>query len=136
MRMHTILVFDDQATLLDLIDVTLKREAYKILTARTRQEVCELVRAHGDEIDLLIASEALCGESGAGMIDSVRQSLPNVKVLQISGLSSDKLDQEHNLAANASFLHKPFFPSVLADKVRELLTPKVRTSSAAHERAS
>ena len=29
----------DEATLLDLIDVTLKREAYKILTARTRQEV-------------------------------------------------------------------------------------------------
>jgi two-component system cell cycle sensor histidine kinase/response regulator CckA len=59
--------------------------------------------------------------NGRALAESLRDSLPRIKVLYISGYTENILDGHGSFGPGTAFLQKPFSPVVLAQKVRELL---------------
>jgi CheY-like chemotaxis protein len=70
---------------------------------------------------LVITDVIMPRMSGRQLYDHVRKSLPDTKVLFISGYTDDALATRGILEHGFNFLEKPFTPSSLARQVRDLL---------------
>jgi CheY-like chemotaxis protein len=80
-----------------------------------------LVAAERVPVELVVTDVVLPGMSGREVVEAIRRTWPAVGVLFISGYADDALVREGVLKAEVGFLQKPFSPSTLARKVREIL---------------
>ena len=80
-----------------------------------------VVEQHGNGIALLVTDVVMPGMSGPQLADSLRDRFPRLKVLFVSGYTSDAVLRHGILDGQANFLPKPFTPVSLANKVREVL---------------
>jgi two-component system cell cycle sensor histidine kinase/response regulator CckA len=125
--MKIILILEDDRRVLDLLALILASRGYAVIAAATAEEA--LQRAAGCEpiVDLLIADIVLTFSSGIRVGAQLRQRLPRLKILLISGYPVDAWrDQDcadlNDLPAEAwSILQKPFLPESLIQKVGQLL---------------
>jgi len=58
---------------------------------------------------------------GRDLVAKLRQATPALKVLYTSGYTRDVLIQEGVEEENTAFLQKPYTPTTLARRIRELL---------------
>jgi DNA-binding NtrC family response regulator len=59
--------------------------------------------------------------SGKDLVDSISGRRPGMKVLYMSGYTPDAIVHQGVLEPGTHLLQKPFTPSALASKVREML---------------
>jgi CheY-like chemotaxis protein len=122
---ETILVVDDEPTMGFFIRFILEREGYTVLEAGNchealRSDVCEA------RIDLLIADIALPDGNGWDLAIQFQTHQPDVKVLFISGYTGAELLRQYRVPPNdIHFLQKPFTPSALRERVRQVLESPV-----------
>ncbi len=117
----TILLVEDQEGVRSLIRTILIEDGYRVLDAADGLEALTLAAGHPAGIDLLITDLQMPKMSGRELAGRLRQTRPETKVLLISGHTSEAVASESTLEAGVSFLPKPFTPSALAARVRELL---------------
>jgi two-component system cell cycle sensor histidine kinase/response regulator CckA len=118
---ETILLVEDERVVRSLARRVLKRQGYTVLTAHAPDE-CMLISArHDGDIDLLITDVVMPGMGGPELAVWIAQSRPGTQVLYISGYTEDTIAHRGITASDAAFLQKPFTPSALATKVRNLL---------------
>ena len=117
----TILVVEDEPIVRNIIMKSLVREDYRVLEADRAAEALEVSQTFSGTIDLLIADHTLKTMTGRQVAEQIRQDRPDLKVLQISGLSLEKLEQDGGLMPGAEFLAKPFSPKTLVKKVDQML---------------
>ncbi|PYT26716.1 MAG: hypothetical protein DMG58_21885 [Acidobacteria bacterium] len=126
----TILVVEDEPIVRNIIMKSLVREDYRVLEADSAAEALEVSQTFSGTIDLLIADHTLKTMTGRQVAEQIRQSRPRLKVLHISGLSLEKLEQDGGLMTGAEFLAKPFSPKTLVKKVDQILSkPQDRSAS-------
>jgi signal transduction histidine kinase/CheY-like chemotaxis protein len=118
---ETILVVDDEANIRTLVAKILRRERYNVLQAGSAQEAFAVASKYEGPIHLLITDVVLPGESGRQIAERMRQALPNLKVLYISGFSDDESVRTGNFPPGSKYLQKPFALGTLISKVREAL---------------
>jgi len=63
-------------------------------------------------------------KGGKQAYDEMIRTIPELKVLFLSGYSANAIHESFILLPGLSFLQKPFGPDVLARKVREVLDRK------------
>jgi two-component system cell cycle sensor histidine kinase/response regulator CckA len=117
---ETILVVEDEEPLRVLVAGFLKNNGYTVLQASGANEGMKLAREHG-HIDLLITDVVMPGLSGSELASGIRGFLPRLKLLYMSGYTSDLIAQHGVLAADALLLEKPFTRLSLLTKVRMVL---------------
>jgi DNA-binding response OmpR family regulator len=61
--------------------------------------------------------------NGIELATRIALERPGIRVLFVSGYANDVLGLRGGLEPGSEYLQKPFTPSVLLDRVRELLTP-------------
>jgi len=61
------------------------------------------------------------GMSGRDLADRLKQKLPELKILFMSGYTDDSMIRHGIDQAKVAFLQKPFAPIALLKKARELL---------------
>jgi len=66
----------------------------------------------------------MSGMSGRELADLLVPLRPGIKVLYVSGYNEDTVLQKGVVEGQMEFLQKPFTPSVLARKVRQMLSHK------------
>jgi nitrogen-specific signal transduction histidine kinase/ActR/RegA family two-component response regulator len=126
---ETILVAEDDEQVRDLAVAILKACGYMVLElehANDAERVCE---HHGGEIDLLLTDVVMREVSGPELARRVQKVLPEIKVLFMSGYTDSAIVHQGVLDPGIAFLPKPFTPSTLAGRVRQVLDKEVRVSS-------
>jgi len=118
---ETVLVVEDEAMLRRLVCTVLRSGGYEVLAAADGEEALQFCREHGDKIDLLLSDVVMPGRSGPEIAALAATSSPKLKVLFMSGYTDDAMVRMGVHTSEVHFLQKPFAPSDLAHKVREIL---------------
>jgi PAS domain S-box-containing protein len=120
----TILLVEDEAEVRAVLRAGLVRDGHKILEACNGAEALEVSAAYEDTIDLLMTDVVMPGLSGRELADRLVPLRKGIKVLYISGYNEDLVLQKGVVEGQMEFLQKPFTPSALARKVRQMLLRK------------
>lgn len=118
---ETILLVDDEKTVLDVSRELLETLGYSVYTASSGMEAIALFAEKKDEIDLVILDMIMPGISGGKTFDRLREIDPGVPVILASGYSMDG-DAANIMSRGCdTFLQKPFLMSQLSGAIKETL---------------
>jgi PAS domain S-box-containing protein len=120
-RGETILLAEDEKSLRVTCVLFLEALGYKVLTAETPGEALKMVAGHPGDIHVLLTDVVMPGMDGRQLAKRISAVKPNVKVLFMSGYTSDVIAQRGVLDEGMQFLSKPFTRDDLARKVHEML---------------
>ncbi len=126
---ETILVVDDEPTIVQLGEKILTALGYKTLAACSGDEACRIFQESAGEIDLVILDFVMPGMSGEETFNRLREIDPHVRVLLSSGYSREDKPQELITQGIQGFIQKPYFMKDLADAVQEALMDSPNVSS-------
>jgi DNA-binding NtrC family response regulator len=118
---ETVLVVEDERCVLSFVCQVLAGEGYKVLRADSPGGAACMVETYAEPIHLLLTDVVMPEMSGRGLAHRMSAAHPETRVLYMSGYSDDRLMGEEMLTPRTFVLHKPFSPSALARKVREVL---------------
>lgn len=131
-RTGTILLVEDEASLLELTRKFLEGIGYKVLDAGSGEAAIRIAEQSNERIDLLLTDVVMPGLNGRQTARRITELRPGISVLYVSGYFHDAFeDDEAPLPPDSAILEKPFTFDQLAAKIHPLLTqPKARASSA------
>ena len=92
-----------------------------MLESTSPEDALQIGEQHQEPIDLLLTDVVLPRMSGRKVAEHLTALRPSMKVLYMSGYTDDAVVRHGVLEAGTAFLQKPFTPSGLARKVREVL---------------
>ena len=119
---ETVLLVEDEPTVRQLAARILRRQGYTVLEASDGAEALAFVERSGDlHIDLLFTDIVMPHMGGYALMEKLRQIRPEIKVQLTSGYTDSTTIIVNRLDYGIDFLGKPFTPSALARKVREVL---------------
>jgi PAS domain S-box-containing protein len=118
---ETILLVEDEPDLRELTRTVLASKGYTIVEARNAEEAERLAESNGAKIHLLLTDVIMPGISGRELAKRILARHSAVRVLYMSGYTYNVIAQGGTLERGVSFLQKPFTPSMLVEKVREVL---------------
>jgi PAS domain S-box-containing protein len=116
---ETILLVEDEESVRALARRALEARGYRVLDAADGGEAVEIARSQS--VDLLLTDMVLPGMGGSEVAARIHDLHPLAKILYTSGYTDDVIVRRGLMERGAAFLEKPFTPTVLARKVREVL---------------
>jgi len=118
---ETILVAEDEQMVRVLIRKVLEQAGYTVLLGDGGAEALQLAERHTGRIHLLVTDVVMPGMNGPELARRLLERRPETKVLFLSGYADDAVERHGVLAPGTAFMQKPFSPSALAARVREVL---------------
>jgi PAS domain S-box-containing protein len=119
---ETILLVEDDPALRHMAGTLLSRLGYKVLTAANGVEALSLSHEPGSgRIELLFTDVVMPHMSGKELADRVRVLYPHTRILFTSAYTENAIVHQGALDQGVRLIQKPFTPSALARKVREVL---------------
>ena len=118
---ETILLVDDEETLLDLEQDMLRQYGYTAITAKSGEWAVEIYKTEKDRIDLVILDVGMPGMGGHKCLQELLKIDPEVKVIIASGYPSIGKVKETLESGAAGFIGKPYNLKDMLKKVREFL---------------
>ncbi len=117
-----ILVVEDEAAILKVISITLSKAGYYVSTASSGDEALKLYSEDVGLFDLLLTDIVMPGEwQGPALAQALRRSVPDLKVLFMSGFPKEAGMQGHALLSEDLLLVKPVLRDELLRAVRTAL---------------
>jgi DNA-binding NtrC family response regulator len=118
---QTILLVDDEDVVRGLMCEALKRQGYEVLTCSDPAEGIKASRQHRGEIDLLLTDVAMPGMNGCDMAKQIREIIPELRVVFMSGYTEDALTWDGEVEPQFEYLQKPFTLRALSRKLAQVL---------------
>lgn len=118
---ETVLIVEDEPLVRWVAAQTLRNHGYTVLEAASGEEALKLADANHDKLDLVMTDVVMPGMSGQEVASALRQRRRELKVLFASGYTEDTISHHGVLDQGVSFIAKPYTPSALARRVREVL---------------
>jgi two-component system, cell cycle sensor histidine kinase and response regulator CckA len=119
-RGETVLLVEDEVSILKMSRKMLESLGYKVLAANDPGEVERLAREHGGRIDLLITDVVMPGMNGRDLSAQIRTISPAIRCLFMSGYTADVIAHRGVLDDGVQFIQKPFSRQALATAVRKV----------------
>ena len=116
---ETILLVEDEDLVRRLEREVLEQSGYRVLEASNGADALAVARAHLGVIDLLLTDTVMPQLNGHELAEELRARRPEMKILFTSGYAADAIHRV--LEPSIAFLPKPFTPTSLGRKVREVL---------------
>jgi PAS domain S-box-containing protein len=117
----TVLLVEDQENVRRYVALVLDGLGYRVLEADCGPQALSVAVACGAAIDLLITDVVMPGMTGPDLARQLRERVPRVKVLYMSGYTDDIAARHGVTQEGVAYLQKPFGTDALALKVREVL---------------
>ena len=119
---ETVLLVEDEPLVRGLAIRVLRGHGYNILEAANGIEALNVFQEHAvEKIHLLLTDVVMPQMGGKELADRLKKLRPSIKVLFTSGYTDQAIVQRGLLNLDFAFLEKPFSPSGLVRKVREVL---------------
>lgn len=118
----TILVVEDEESIRRLITTILEEQGYQVQAAADGEEALRCLQRLKGSCPLIITDVIMPRMKSSDLVEAVKALQPDARALYMSGYTGDTL-HANGLGEDMPFLQKPFLPTTLIDKVRELLPP-------------
>ncbi len=119
---ETILVAEDEPDVRKLVRDALEKLGYTVLPAADGYEAIRILEQHSAPVHLLLTDVVMPLMSGRELAKRVQSVKPSVKVIYMSGYTDDTLAFHGSPQLDNGFIQKPFTVTVLAEKVRKVLS--------------
>lgn len=119
-----ILLVEDDELLRNMITEMLETIGYTVIAEANPLDALSLYEKKETFIDLIITDVVMPKMNGKELRDRLRIIRPNIKVLFMSGYTSNVIVHHGVLEEGVHFLQKPFNMNALANKVREVIGSK------------
>ena len=116
---ETILLVEDEPTILRMTARMLMMQGYTVLTAGTPEEAIRLTSEHVGEIDLLMTDVVMPEMNGRVLAEKLLALRPQLKRLFMSGYTADIIAHRGVIDKGVHFIQKPFTMKGLTTKLRE-----------------
>ena len=118
---ETILLVEDEASILKLTTMMLERMGYTVLAASTPGEAIRIAETHPGEIHLLITDVVMPEMNGRDLAKSILSFYPGLKRLFMSGYTANVIAHHGILDEGVNYIQKPFSKNELTLIVQEVL---------------
>ncbi len=117
---ESILILDDEASLLSLVEEMLSGLGYRVITAQHEDEAMAQL-AGGEDVELVLSDVLLAGpRQGPEVVAEMLASRPELRVVYMSGFPAGEADGGMP-GSRVPLLRKPFTLRMLAERIREAL---------------
>lgn len=117
----TILVADDEPAVLSSVERILRAADYRVLTATGGASALEIIRTHGQSINLAIIDLTMPTMDGIEVIKELREFDQRLPVILTSGFTEDEMTSHFTLTGPTQFIQKPFRGRNLLDVIASSL---------------
>jgi CheY-like chemotaxis protein len=119
---ETVLLVDDEASVRMLVSEVLEELGYRTLEAKDGSSALEILES-GRRVDLLITDVGLPGGmNGRQLADAALATLPELKILFITGYAENAVIGEGHLKPGMHIVTKPFALETLGRRIKEIVT--------------
>ena len=118
---ETLLLVEDEDGVRAIARRVLEQQGYAVIEAADGEAALEAARRHAGCIELLVTDLIMPVLGGSELVKRLTPLWPRMKVLFMSGYTDDVVTQAGIRHDEINFLEKPFTPSALARKVRDIL---------------
>lgn len=120
-RRETLMIVDDEPAILKVGQQMLERLGYRVVAAFTPGDALRLAEEHCERIDLLVTDVVMPQMHGNTLARLMKSRHPHLKVLFMSGYTTNTIVHRGEPGHGIHFIEKPFRLEDLAMKVREAL---------------
>lgn len=128
--MPRVLVIDDQSDVRAMISIVLRIHHFEIVEAATAEAALSAFEAQ--DFDLAIVDIFLQGSNGSDLIGTLRERIPDLPVVAISGMTALDFLSESPGLSDVVCLQKPFRPQDLMRSIEAARGSVRPTVAAAH----
>jgi PAS domain S-box-containing protein len=118
---ETVLLVEDETSILMLAQTILEKLGYIVLSASTPTQALDLSESHDGRIHLLVTDVVMPGINGRDLADRLHARRPELKVLFMSGYTTDVIAHRGVLDKDVHYIQKPFSYRDMAINVRKAL---------------
>ena len=118
---ETILIVEDQESICKTIAMFLEPLGYSVLVAETPDRALAIMSDFDGELDMLVTDVVMPGMNGRELAEKLLEMMPRMKVLYMSGYTSNVIAHRGVLDDGVNFLSKPISRDQLALKIRKIL---------------
>jgi two-component system cell cycle sensor histidine kinase/response regulator CckA len=126
---ETILLADDHHGICEMAQSVLTAKGYHVLVAHDGEEAVEVFTEHRDRISLVLLDVIMPRRSGPEVFAAIKALNPGVSVVFATGYSNETATLADLVERGVALLRKPYSPSVLCRRVREVLDDAAATTS-------
>jgi len=127
----TILVVDDDLSVLTVIKCMLENGDYSLLLAHSAESAVRMVERDDLTIDLMLIDVVMPDTSGVDLAERILAIRPHLKVIFMSGYTDSEVVRVKILDRALGFLPKPFTSDGLLERLEKVLSPGRQRSFAA-----
>jgi CheY-like chemotaxis protein len=117
---ETIMVVEDNHALRNMIKRTLRLKGYSVYAQAGGEEALAFLRAHKDEVHILLADLVLPDMDGVELAGRAKSLRPGLKVAYMSGYVGSLMTMA-GVLRDSVLIEKPFTPERLLGNIRKLL---------------
>ena len=118
---ETILLVEDEPSILQMTRMMMEKKGYTVLTAATPSKALEKAKNYSDTIDLLMTDVVMPEMNGRDLAEEITKIYPAIRLLFMSGYTANVIAHQGVLDEGVAFIPKPFSMEDLAKKLREVL---------------
>ena len=126
---ETILLADDHEGIREMAQSVLKSKGYQVLLAEDGEQALEVFTANRDRISLVLLDVIMPRRSGPEVFAAIQALTPGTSVIFATGYSTEIATLADLVKHGVAVLRKPYSPSVLCRRVREVLDAAAAASS-------
>ncbi len=117
----TVLVVDDEESLLKLAEISLRSLGYRVITANNADQALTCLKTEAD-VAMLVSDVVMPGSmNGYELAEQATRSHPGLKVLLTSGYTEKVVGADGQVRSKANLLRKPYTQTELAQQIQTIM---------------
>jgi len=118
---EVVLLVEDETQILEITKKMIENIGYKVLPANNPNEALEIVKIYSGKINLLITDVVMPDMNGLLLARKIKSIYPDLKVIFMSGYTTNVINHEGVIDKEYYYLQKPFDIATLSEKIHQVL---------------